>query len=161
MSHPTKWVKHPLDGPIEIDVRLAPLIRLLWQRGIETNECCQEFNPGLACIEFPGTTEAMEFLEVAQEDYRVEVEKWDEGEPGCLAIVVRLRGSIAIEGWSVVMAAVLVLGGLHLLTLGVLGEYLWRTLDEVKRRPLYLVDRVLHGSPEPGETAATPIGRTT
>ncbi len=89
-GHPTKTVTHPLDGPVEIDVRLAPLIRQLWRRGIETSQSCQEYNPGLACIEFPGTAEVMEFLEVAREDYRVELEKWDECAPDCLAVVVRL-----------------------------------------------------------------------
>jgi len=59
--------------------------------------------------------------------------------------VLRVRGDIAIEGWSALMMVVLVLGGLQLLTLGVLGEYLWRTLDEAKGRPLYLVDRVRSG----------------
>jgi hypothetical protein len=58
-GHPTKTVTHPLDGPVEIDVRLAPLIRQLWRRGIETSQSCQEYNPGLACIEFPGTAEVM------------------------------------------------------------------------------------------------------
>ena len=62
-----------------------------------------------------------------------------------LIIVLRVRGDIAIEGWSALMMVVLVLGGLQLLTLGVLGEYLWRTLDEAKGRPLYLVDRVRSG----------------
>jgi polyisoprenyl-phosphate glycosyltransferase len=73
-------------------------------------------------------------------------------------VVLRLRGSIEIEGWSALMMVVLVLGGLQLLTLGVLGEYLWRTLDEVKRRPLYLVDRVVRGdatSPESPQTRNT------
>jgi dolichol-phosphate mannosyltransferase len=72
-----------------------------------------------------------------------------------LIIVLRLRRDIAIEGWSALMMVVLVLGGLQLLTLGVLGEYLWRTLDEVKGRPLYLVDRVLRG----GESAEAGAGR--
>jgi dolichol-phosphate mannosyltransferase len=62
-----------------------------------------------------------------------------------LIIVLRLRNDIAIEGWSALMVVVLVLGGLQLVTLGVLGEYLWRTLDEAKRRPLYLIDRVVRG----------------
>ncbi len=65
-----------------------------------------------------------------------------------LIVVLRLNNDIAIEGWSALMMVVLVLGGLQLLTLGVLGEYLWRTLDETKRRPLYLVDRVARGRPE-------------
>jgi dolichol-phosphate mannosyltransferase len=62
-----------------------------------------------------------------------------------LIVVLRLRNDIAIEGWSALMVVVLVLGGLQLVTLGVLGEYLWRTLDEAKRRPLYLIDRIVRG----------------
>jgi len=63
-----------------------------------------------------------------------------------LVVVLRLRGDITIEGWAALMFVVLVLGGIQLVTLGVLGEYLWRTLDEAKRRPLYVVDRVVRGS---------------
>ena len=36
--------------------------------------------------------------------------------------------------------AVLVLGGLNLLALGLIGEYLWRILDETRRRPLYQIE---------------------
>jgi dolichol-phosphate mannosyltransferase len=60
-------------------------------------------------------------------------------------VVLRLRGQIELAGWAALMFVVLVLGGIQLVTLGVLGEYLWRTLDETKRRPLYLVDRVVRG----------------
>jgi hypothetical protein len=56
-------------GEVDIDVKLAPLIRLLWARGIETYECCQECRPGEACIEFPGTADVVEFLYVAQREY--------------------------------------------------------------------------------------------
>jgi hypothetical protein len=92
MKHPTVKVKCPWrDGePVPIDVKLAPLIRLLWACNILTYQCCQEQHPGLACIEFPGTLEVCEFLDVAQRNYKAELETWDEGEEGRLSIVVRL-----------------------------------------------------------------------
>jgi len=34
--------------------------------------------------------------------------------------------------------------------LGVLGEYLWRTLDEVRRRPLFVIDEIYMSAPEGG-----------
>ncbi len=43
-------------------------------------------------------------------------------------------------GWPMVVILILVLGGIQLITLGVLGEYLWRTFDETKRRPLYFIE---------------------
>jgi polyisoprenyl-phosphate glycosyltransferase len=46
-----------------------------------------------------------------------------------------------VEGWSSVMVAVLFLGGLQMLMMGVLGEYVWRALDEARRRPSYLIER--------------------
>ena len=73
-------------------------------------------------------------------------------------VVLRLRNAIEIEGWSALMVVVLVLGGLQLVTLGVLGEYLWRTLDEAKRRPLYLVDRVVRGGDRGNDPSPTTTG---
>ncbi|MDX1576132.1 MAG: hypothetical protein R3285_08055 [Kiloniellales bacterium] len=48
------------------------------------------------------------------------------------------------------MVVVLLFGGINLLTLGVIGEYLGRTYTEVKSRPLYLVSD-LYGFYEPGD----------
>lgn len=45
------------------------------------------------------------------------------------------------EGWASLMVVVLVVGGIQMLMMGVLGEYLWRTLDEVRGRPRYLIER--------------------
>lgn len=45
----------------------------------------------------------------------------------------------AIEGWTSVIGAVLVLGGVQLLCLGILGQYVGRMYDEDKRRPLFVV----------------------
>lgn len=45
-----------------------------------------------------------------------------------------------IEGWSSLMVVVLIVGGVQMLMMGVLGEYLWRALDESRRRPRYLIE---------------------
>ncbi len=51
-----------------------------------------------------------------------------------------------IEGWSSLMVVVLVLSGVQILMLGVLGEYLWRALDESRNRPRYVVERRTAGN---------------
>jgi glycosyltransferase involved in cell wall biosynthesis len=48
-----------------------------------------------------------------------------------------------VEGWTSVMVAVLVLGGVQLTMIGVLGEYLWRVAEEARARPLYILERRL------------------
>jgi len=62
---------------------------------------------------------------------------------GFYVVVNRLVWGTKVEGWTSVMLAVLVLGGVQLTMIGVLGEYLWRILDETRDRPLYVIDREL------------------
>jgi len=45
------------------------------------------------------------------------------------------------NGWAPIMIVTLIIGGLIMLMLGVLGEYIWRILDEVKKRPNYIIDK--------------------
>jgi glycosyltransferase involved in cell wall biosynthesis len=47
------------------------------------------------------------------------------------------------NGWAPIMILLLVIGGLIMVMLGVLGEYIWRIYDEVKQRPVYIVDKEL------------------
>ena len=69
------------------------------------------------------------------------------------ALVVRLFTAIWVSGWALLFIAVLFLGGVQLVMLGILGEYLGRIYGEVKRRPLYLVKERLGfaSTDEPGE----------
>lgn len=61
---------------------------------------------------------------------------------GCFFIVRRLLGiEIAQTGFTTLVTLVLFLGGVQLIGIGVLGEYLARVYDEVKQRPAYLIKR--------------------
>ncbi|WP_460964207.1 glycosyltransferase family 2 protein [Pedococcus soli] len=58
-------------------------------------------------------------------------------------LVVRsLLGVSTPSGWPTILVVVLLLGGLQLVVIGVMGEYVWRVADEVRRRPLYVVKQV-------------------
>ena len=68
------------------------------------------------------------------------------------AIAARLFGARPMQGWTSVMVAVLFIGGVQLISLGILGEYIGRIHEEVRRRPLYLVDEAV-GCTERGRMA--------
>lgn len=57
-------------------------------------------------------------------------------------IVRTLIYGIDVPGYASLMVVVLFLGGVQLVSLGIIGEYLGRTYDEVKQRPIYLVNQV-------------------
>lgn len=56
-----------------------------------------------------------------------------------VVVVLALTGTVTATGFATLLAVVLFLGGVQLLFLGILGEYLWRALDESRRRPTYLI----------------------
>ena len=55
------------------------------------------------------------------------------------AIYTKLAGIYSPRGWASTIAIIMFIGGAQLLMLGVIGEYLSRVYDEVRRRPLYIV----------------------
>ncbi len=78
----------------------------------------------------------------------------------CTGLVVALAGflyaSVIVfgalwgkspQGWASLIVVVLVLGGVQMLMMGVLGEYIWRALDESRRRPRYLVEATVGTAP--------------
>ena len=58
---------------------------------------------------------------------------------GVWAFYVKFFTTTAVQGWTSLIVVVLFLGSVQLLSVGILGEYLGRVLEEVKRRPLYVV----------------------
>jgi dolichol-phosphate mannosyltransferase len=59
------------------------------------------------------------------------------------AIYLKLFTDESVSGWASMVVAVLFLGGVQLMTLGVIGEYIGRIYEEVKDRPLYIASETL------------------
>ncbi|MEG0740930.1 MAG: glycosyltransferase family 2 protein [Clostridia bacterium] len=57
------------------------------------------------------------------------------------ALVSKLRGEIDVNGWTMMFIFNLLSFGIIMLTLGLLGAYLWRTFDAARRRPTYIVQQ--------------------
>ena len=69
------------------------------------------------------------------------------------AFALRLLTDVWIEGWTLLLIAILFLGGVQLVLIGIFGEYLGRIYGEVKRRPLYLVAERLGFTSDREDTA--------
>jgi len=51
----------------------------------------------------------------------------------------RFINNTPFVGWAPLMIIILIIGGLIMLMLGIIGEYVWRTYDETRKRPLYII----------------------
>jgi hypothetical protein len=60
---------------------------------------------------------------------------------GIFAVGAHLLGNVQ-TGWTSLIVLVLVFGGMQLLSLGIVAEYVGRTYEEVKHRPRYVIDRI-------------------
>jgi len=70
---------------------------------------------------------------------------------GAYLVIRTIVRGVDVPGYASVMVMILFLGGLQLLSLGIIGEYLGRVYDEVKARPLYVVrQRIGFDRDDPG-----------
>ena len=58
-----------------------------------------------------------------------------------LYLFIAFISGSGLPGWAAVTAAIMILGGLQIAAIGIIGEYIWRALDESRRRPLYFVEK--------------------
>lgn len=62
---------------------------------------------------------------------------------GVSVVIGAIKGNIPIAGFATVTSLICFLLGLMLLMLGMIGEYLWRVLEEVNKRPEFVIDEIL------------------
>lgn len=75
----------------------------------------------------------------------------------CGLILTKLVFGLPLAGWTSTVVLILFMGGIQLLTLGIIGEYIGRIFDEVKARPLYIIkeQRLMPDSGAARSAAAT------
>jgi len=66
---------------------------------------------------------------------------------GVVIIVGKLMGLVPISGWTSLMLVLLFVSSFQMIGLGIIGEYLWRTLDAVRNRPSYIIDKIVDQTP--------------
>jgi glycosyltransferase involved in cell wall biosynthesis len=60
-----------------------------------------------------------------------------------LSVFVQKMLGYTVDGWATIMVAMLFMGAVQLICLGILGEYLGRVFNEVKPRPMYIIEKDL------------------
>ncbi len=70
---------------------------------------------------------------------------------GAVLVTARLLSNIPVQGYTSLMIIVLMSSGLIMLSLGILGEYIWRILDAARGRPVYLIDKQNGEKPDDAE----------
>jgi len=60
---------------------------------------------------------------------------------GAFVVISTIFGIIELQGWTTIIALITFLLGVIMVMLGIIGEYLWRILDESRERPSYVIDQ--------------------
>ena len=59
----------------------------------------------------------------------------------CYLLIAKLTGLIQVEGWTSILAAIVAFGGIHMISISIVGEYLWRNFDQTRKRPIFIIQR--------------------
>lgn len=62
---------------------------------------------------------------------------------GIILMIMKLFGSVPVQGWTTLMIIMLFSSGLIMFTLGILGEYIWRSMDAARNRPVYIIEEIV------------------
>jgi len=62
---------------------------------------------------------------------------------GIAFIYLKIANLISVPGWTSLAILILFTSGIQMCMIGIIGEYLWRAYDEVRKRPLYLIEKTL------------------
>lgn len=65
-----------------------------------------------------------------------------------LVMIFKITGSIVVEGWTTLFVFNLFSFGVTMMSLGILGEYLWRTFDASRNRPTYIIEEKKYNTRE-------------
>lgn len=60
-----------------------------------------------------------------------------------IIIISKLMGSIDETGWSSTMVVLLLVSSFQMISLGIIGEYVWRTLQSARQRPNYIIEKTV------------------
>jgi dolichol-phosphate mannosyltransferase len=58
-------------------------------------------------------------------------------------LFARLTGMIQLEGWTTMMVVFLLVAAFQMISIGIIGEYLWRNLEASRKRPAFIVDELI------------------
>ena len=61
-----------------------------------------------------------------------------------LVLLVQKLFGYTVQGWTTLMGSIWMIGGIQLLCLGIIGEYVGKIYAEVKQRPRFIIDRLLN-----------------
>ncbi|MFN8356526.1 MAG: glycosyltransferase family 2 protein [Spirosomataceae bacterium] len=61
---------------------------------------------------------------------------------GIFIIIAKFTGLVPVSGWSSIMVVLLFVSSFQMVALGIIGEYVWRSLDAARHRPNFVVDKV-------------------